>query len=88
MEYYLKLIGATRGQTVLKDKFPVYTPDILKCETFLNTRDEVIDYLKSKVVEHPTGTFIAIFDYYSHVKALEKGEIDESIVDSKISCSV
>ena len=68
---------------LLKDKFPVYTLDILKSETTLNTTDEVIDYLKSKIAEHPTATFIAIFDHYGHVKALEKGEIDDSIVDSK-----
>ena len=70
-------------QILLKDKFPVYTVDILKSETTLNNTDEVIDYLKSKIEEHPTATFIAIFDHYGHVKALEKGEIDESIVDSK-----
>lgn len=43
----------------------------------------MIDYLKSKIEAHPIATFIAIFDHYGHVKALEKGEIDESIVDSK-----
>ena len=70
-------------QILLKDKFPVYTLDILKSETTFNNTDEVIDYLKSKIEEHPTATFITIFDHYGHVKALEKGEIDESIVDSK-----
>ena len=70
-------------QILLKDKFPVYTLDILKSETTFNNTDEVIDYLKSKIEDHPTASFIAIFDHYSHVKALEKGEIDESIVDSK-----
>ncbi len=70
-------------QILLKDKFPVYTLDILKSETTFNNTDEVIDYLKSKIKEHPTATFITIFDHYGHVKALEKGEIDESIVDSK-----
>jgi len=68
---------------LLKDKFPVYTLDILKSETTLSTTDEVIDYLKSKIEAHPTGNFITIFDHYGHVKALEKGEIDETIVDSK-----
>jgi len=70
-------------QILLKDKFPVYTLDILKSETTLSTTDEVIDYLKSNIEAHPTATFIAIFDHYGHVKAQEKGEIDESIVDSK-----
>lgn len=70
-------------QVLLKDKFPVYTLDILKSETTFNNTDEVIDYLKSKIEEHPTARFIAVFDHYGHVKALEKAEIDENIVDSK-----
>ncbi len=70
-------------QILLKDKFPVYTLDILKSETTLNNTDEVIVYLKSKIEAHPTTSFIAIFDHHGHVKAQEKGEIDESIMDSK-----
>lgn len=70
-------------QVLLKDKFPVYTLDIFKSETTLKHTDEVIEYLKSKIEAHPVARFIAIFDHYGHVKALEKGEIDESIVDSK-----
>jgi hypothetical protein len=70
-------------QILLKEKFPVYTLDILKSETTLNNTDEVIDYLNSKIEAHPTASFIAIFDHYGHVKALEKGEIDENIIDSK-----
>ena len=70
-------------QILLKDKFPVYTLDILKSETTLNNTDEVIDYLKSKIEAHPATSFIAIFDHYGHVKAQEKGEIEESIMDSK-----
>lgn len=70
-------------QILLKDKFPVYSLDILKSETTMNNTDEVIDYLKAKIEDHPTATFIAVFDHYGHVKALEKGEIDKSIVDSK-----
>ncbi len=70
-------------QILLKDKFPVYTLDILKSETTFKNTDEVIDYLKSKIESHPAARFIAIFDHYGHVKAMEKGEIDESIVNSK-----
>ncbi len=70
-------------QVLLKDKFPVFTLDILKTETTFKNTDEVIGYLKSKVESHPAASFIAVFDHYGHVKALEKGEIDESILDSK-----
>ncbi len=42
---------------LLKDKFPIYTLDILKSETTLNTTDDVINYLKSKIAEHPTAAY-------------------------------
>jgi hypothetical protein len=70
-------------QVLLKDKFPVFTLDIFKTETTFGNTDGVIDYLKAKIDAHPTARFIAIFDHYGHVKALEKGEIDECILDSR-----
>jgi len=70
-------------QIFLKDKFPVFTLDIPKTETRFSNTDEVIDYLTKKIESHPVARLIAVFDHYGHVKDLEKGEIDESILDSK-----
>lgn len=70
------------NQVLLKDKFPVYTLEIPKAESTLKNTDEVIDYLKSKVEAHPTAAYIAVFDHYNHVKALN-GEIDGGIQNAK-----
>ncbi len=70
-------------QILLKDKFPVFTLDIPRNETRFSNTNEVIDYLTQKIESHPLARLIAVFDHYGHVKALEKGEIDESILDSK-----
>lgn len=69
-------------QVQLLEKFPVFTLEIAKAETSYQNTDEVIDYLKSKVEEHPAGHFIAVFDHYNHVKE-QDGKIDESIQNSK-----
>jgi hypothetical protein len=70
-------------QSLLKDKFPVYSLEIPKSETSYRNTDQMINSLKVKIDEHPVARFIAVFDHYGHVKAQEKGEIDPAIKDSK-----
>jgi hypothetical protein len=70
-------------QTMLQEKYPVYSLELNKDETSLKNVDAIIDYLKQKVEEHPAARFIAIFDHYGHTASLENGEIGPGIVDAK-----
>jgi len=70
-------------QILLQEKYPVFSLELDKSETTMQTVDEIIDYFKSKIDAHKVVSFIAVFDHYSHTKALEEGVIDESILDAK-----
>ena len=70
-------------QSMLQEKYPIYTLELGKNETSLKGVDAIIDYLKQKVEAHPAARFIAVFDHYSHTQSLEKGEINPDILDAK-----
>ena len=70
-------------QMLLQEKYPVFSLELDKSETTMKTVDEIINYFKKKIKSHKVATFIAIFDHYSHTKALEDGVIDKSILDAK-----
>jgi hypothetical protein len=70
-------------QTMLQEKYPVYSLELGKDETSLTSVDAIIDYLKQKVEEHPAAKFISVFDHYGHTSSLENGEIDSGIIDAK-----
>jgi hypothetical protein len=70
-------------QSLLQEKYPIYTLELAKSETSLKSVDAIIDYLKQKVEAHPAAKFIAMFDHYAHTKSLEKGEINPDILAAK-----
>ena len=70
-------------QSLLQEKYPVYSLELGKNETSLKNVDAIIDYLKQKVEEHPAARFIAVFDHYAHTRSVEGGEISPDIVDAK-----
>lgn len=70
-------------QTMLQEKYPVFTLELDKQETSHTSVDGIIEYLKGKVEEHPVARFIAVFDHYTHTDGLENGEIAENIKDAK-----
>lgn len=70
-------------QKLLQEKYPVYTLEVEKTETsFLNV-DQIIAYLKECVDAHKIARYIAIFDHYSHTKALPDGSVADDILDAK-----
>jgi len=77
--YFMKLMK----QTTFKEKFPVFTLEILKSESRFQTTDEIISYFQEKISNHPVATFIALFDHFSHTKNLENSEIMDGIIDAK-----
>lgn len=70
-------------QSLLQEKYPVYSLELTEDETSLKNVDAIIDYLKQKVEAHPAARFIAVFDHYGHTKSLPNGEINPDIVDAK-----
>ncbi|MBK5967522.1 MULTISPECIES: DUF6858 family protein [Thiorhodovibrio] len=70
-------------QTLLQEKYPVYTLETPKNETRYTSVDEIIDYLKGCVDEHPKARFISIFDHYQHTSDMPGGEIAQDITAAK-----
>ena len=70
-------------QTLLQEKYPVFTVEINKTDTSYQNVDEIIGYLKQRVDEHRVAHYIGEFDHYSHTKGLEEGQIAEEILDAK-----
>lgn len=69
-------------KTIFMDKYPVYTLELLKSEISYQSISEIVDYFKAKIEAHPIARFIAVFDHYTHTKALG-GEIMEDILDAQ-----
>jgi hypothetical protein len=69
-------------KTIFMDKYPVYTLTLDKSEITYKNVDEIVAYFKSKIEAHPIAQFIAVFDHYSHTKALN-GTIMEGLLDAQ-----
>ena len=70
-------------QTLLQEKYPVYTLEVSKSETRYPDVDAIIDYLRDCVETHDIAALIGEFDHYAHTKALPMGEIAEEIQAAK-----
>ena len=70
-------------QTLLMEKYPVYSMVLPKNETSRQSVDEIIDYLKEHIEAHPIARYIATFDHYRHTLELPESSIDEDILDAK-----
>ena len=69
-------------KTILMEKYPIYTLELFKSEMKVSSTDEVVAYLREKIESHPVARFIAVFDHYSHTKALD-GQIVDGLIDAK-----
>ncbi len=70
-------------QTIFKEKYPIFSLEIMKNEIDKNNCMEIIDYFKEKIDSHPIATFIAIFDHYGHTSSLQEHTINPNIKDVK-----
>jgi hypothetical protein len=69
-------------RAIFMDKYPVYGIELDKSEISCKTIDEVVEYFKEKIANHPIAAFISVFDHYNHTKTL-KGEMPEGLIDAK-----
>jgi hypothetical protein len=70
-------------QSLLQEKYPVYSLELLKPETPMKDAEAVIEYLKGCIARHKIAEFISTFDHYAHTQALEEGEIADDILAAK-----
>jgi hypothetical protein len=70
-------------QTMLMEKYPIYTLEIGKDEITQQTMQDIMAYFRAKIDAHPIAKFIALFDHYSHTKALADGEMNPDILDAQ-----
>jgi len=70
-------------QSLLMNKYPVYSLEINKDETTFHDVDAIINYLQGKVEAHPFAVEIAVFDHYAHTTSIEEHTIDEKIKAAK-----
>jgi len=70
-------------QSIIMEKYPIFELNVKKSETKFQTADEIIEYLKDKIDNHPIAVYIATFDHYSHTKSLDGGEVAPDILDAK-----
>ena len=66
-------------QTLLQEKYPVYTLTIDKNETDHPDVPSIIAYLRDCVERHEVARFIAEFDHFAHTTAMPEGHMAEDI---------
>ncbi len=70
-------------QTILYEKYPKFTLKVDKNETPLGDVDAVISYLKKRIGEHESATFIAVFDHLLHTRSLPDGQFHPALRAAK-----
>jgi hypothetical protein len=70
-------------QSLLMDKYSIYSVEIAKNETTFSNIDEIIAYLQTKIAAHPFATEIAIFDHYTHTQSIKEHVLAENIKAAK-----
>jgi hypothetical protein len=70
-------------QTLLQEKYPVYTLEVAKAETSMPDVDAVIGYLRDCVERHEIARMIGEFDHLAHTNALADGHVADDIQAAK-----
>jgi hypothetical protein len=70
-------------QTLLQEKYPVYTLEIAKAESRFADVDAIVAHLRECVEGHKVARMIGEFDHYAHTSALPEGEIAGDIQAAK-----
>lgn len=70
-------------QSMMQEKYPIYTLEVLKTETSLADVDAIVAYLHRRVDEHQIARMIGEFDHYAHTAALPEGHIAPDIHAAK-----
>ncbi|KZK73692.1 MAG: hypothetical protein A3K90_00780 [Pelodictyon luteolum] len=66
-------------QTLLQEKYPVFTTQFDRSETSCRSVDDIIAHFKRCIDANPAVAYIGEFDHYAHTAALPGGVIGEGI---------
>ncbi|MCG6898239.1 MAG: hypothetical protein LJE61_04270 [Thiocapsa sp.] len=66
-------------QTLLEEKYPIYTLEIGRDETALDSVDAICRYFRDCIEGHPSAVFIAEFDHLAHTRSLAEGQVGKGI---------
>jgi len=75
--------GTEMQQVLFQDTFPVRLRKYDKSELRFSALDELCQYFRDKIEEHPFACYIGTFDHYSHTTGLSDGIVDSSIIGAK-----
>lgn len=70
-------------QTLLQEKYPIYTLELDKAETSCSSVDDILAHFKERIDANPAIMYIGIFDHYAHTASLPEGVIAPGIKDAK-----
>jgi hypothetical protein len=70
-------------QTLLQEKYPIYTLELDKSETHCRSVDDIVAHFKERIEEHKSARFIAEFDHHAHTSSLPEGQIADDILAAK-----
>jgi hypothetical protein len=70
-------------QSLLQEKYPIFTLEVEYDETDYRSVDEIIRYLQACIGRHKAARCIAVFDHYGHTRSLPEGQVGEGILDAK-----
>lgn len=70
-------------QTLLQEKYPVYSLELERGETSYQSVNEIVGYFRERIEAHRVACFIAEFDHYAHTRSLPEGQIGEDILAAK-----
>ena len=70
-------------QTLLQEKYPVYSLELRRDETSFVSVDEIANYFKQCIEAHRSACFIAEFDHYAHTRSLPEGRVGDGIRAAK-----
>lgn len=71
------------NQTLLLEKYPVYTLELDRSETTFGSTDEICAYLRQRIESHRSACFIADFDHLAHTRSLPEGEVSDDILAAR-----
>ncbi len=66
-----------------QETYAVFTLEIEKGETDCRSIDDVIEYFKARIEEHPLACLVAVFDHLAHTRGLRQGRVSEDILSAR-----
>ncbi len=70
-------------QSLLLEKYPIFSLELDREETSLQSVDAICDYFRRRIEAHRCAVFIAEFDHHAHTRSLPEGQIGLGIRAAK-----